>query len=68
MEYLLVPTVRVVSGAIIVALVWLIGVSRRVRMSVGRDEVLTRLGEIIGQLADMSERLARMERVLKDAE
>jgi hypothetical protein len=68
MENILVPTVLVVTGAIIVAVLWLIGVSRRARMAVGRDEVLTRLGEITGQLADMSERLARMERILKDAE
>jgi hypothetical protein len=68
MEYILVPTALVVIGAIIVARLWLLGVNRRARMAAARDEVLTRLGEITGQLADMSERLARMERILKDAE
>ena len=68
MEDILVPTVLVVTAVIIVAVLWLVGVNRRAKMAVGRDEVLTRLGEITGQLADMSERLARMERILKDAE
>jgi len=68
MDYFLVPTALAVTGAIIVAVIWLVGVNLRARRAVGRDEVLARLVEITGQLTDMSERLARMERILKDAE
>ena len=68
MEFVLVPTILVVGGAIIVAALWVFGVNRRARMAVGRDEVLTRLGEITGQLAEVNDRLARVERILKDAE
>jgi hypothetical protein len=68
MEYVLVPTILVVGGAIIVAALWVFGANRRARMAVGRDEVLTRLGEITGQLAEVNDRLARVERILKDAE
>jgi hypothetical protein len=68
MEYILVPTILVVGGAIIVAALWVLGVNRRARMAVGRDDVLARLGEITGQLAEVNERLSRVERILKDAE
>ena len=68
MEYVLVPTALVVLGAIIVAALVLTAANRRAAAGVGRDVVLVRHGEITGQLAEVNDRLSRVERILKDAE
>jgi hypothetical protein len=72
-----------VVGAVVVAAIWQIGVSRRAKAALARDADYRtiadravaaqeategRLADVTGQLGEMNMRVAAMERVLKDAE